>query len=83
MQCYFFLLLSNIQKLNKILLKCFDFDFYENILWRRMHTCMHGSNDDGFGVKTTNFQFLKIMQHKMFLWNFGACALNDVITTLK
>ena len=47
MQCFFFLLLSNIQKLNKILLKCFEFDFYENILWRRMHTCMHGSNDDG------------------------------------
>ena len=40
MQCYFFLLLSNIQKLNKILLKCFDFGFYENILCRSMHACM-------------------------------------------
>ena len=52
MQCHLILLLYNVQKPNKMLLKSFDLGFYEN----PKDVCMHGSNDhsDDFFFNANN-----------------------------
>ena len=55
-QCYSFLLLYNIQKLNKILLNVLTSVFTKAFF---AEGCMHGSNDDNFVLSTNRKQLIR------------------------